>query len=71
MLRSTVERSLETTCEASRRIDDVKALHPEIDWRAMADFRNELRHAFIGVDPVCMGNRSSQFAAAEGVCRAR
>ncbi len=52
MLRLAVERSFEIICEASRRIpDQVKARHPDIDWRGMVDFGNELRHAYHRVDP--------------------
>jgi uncharacterized protein with HEPN domain len=52
VLRLAVERSFEIICEASRRIpDNVKTQHPEIDWRAMVDFGNELRHAYHRVDP--------------------
>jgi uncharacterized protein with HEPN domain len=52
MLRLAIERSFEIICEASRRIpDQLKARHPDIDWRGMADFGNELRHAYHRVDP--------------------
>jgi uncharacterized protein with HEPN domain len=52
LLRLAVERSFEIICEASRRIpDNVKAQHPEIDWRGMIDFGNRLRHAYHRIDP--------------------
>ncbi len=52
MLRLAVERSFKIICEASRRIpDNVKMQHPEIDWRGMSDFGNELRHAYHRVEP--------------------
>jgi len=55
MLRLAVERSFEIICEASRRIpDEVKTLHPEIDWRGIADFGNELRHAYHRIDPTVL-----------------
>ncbi len=55
MLRLAVERSFEIICEASRRIpDDVKTRHPEIDWRGMTDFGNELRHAYHRIDPTVL-----------------
>jgi len=52
MLRLAVERSFEIICEASRRIpDDVKAQQATIDWRAMLDFGNRLRHAYHRIEP--------------------
>jgi uncharacterized protein with HEPN domain len=55
MLRLAVERSFEIICEASRRIpDNVKSQHPEINWRGMVDFGNELRHAYHRVNPVLL-----------------
>jgi uncharacterized protein with HEPN domain len=46
-----VERCLEIISEASRHIpDDVKALHPEIPWRQVADIGNRVRHAYHAVD---------------------
>jgi len=52
MLRLAVERSFEIICEASRRIpENVKARHPDIDWRGMVDFGNELRHAYHRINP--------------------
>jgi uncharacterized protein with HEPN domain len=55
MLRLAIERSFEIICEASRRIpDQAKARHPEIDWRGMVDFGNELRHAYHRVDPTTL-----------------
>jgi uncharacterized protein with HEPN domain len=45
--RYIVERSIEIIAEASRRIpDDVKAVRPEIDWRAIAGIGNILRHEY-------------------------
>lgn len=55
MLRLALERSLEIICEASRRVpDDLKTQHPDIDWRGMIDFGNELRHAYHRIDPVTL-----------------
>lgn len=52
MLRLAIERSFEIICEASRRIpDDMKSQQPQIDWKAMVDFGNLLRHAYHRVDP--------------------
>jgi uncharacterized protein with HEPN domain len=45
--RYIVERSIEIIAEASRRIPDhLKALRPEIDWRAAAGIGNMLRHEY-------------------------
>lgn len=45
--RLLAERLLEIVCEASRSIPgDVKQAAPDIDWRAMVDFGNLLRHAY-------------------------
>jgi uncharacterized protein with HEPN domain len=30
--------------------EDLKALHPEIDWQLMKDFRNLVAHDYLGVD---------------------
>jgi uncharacterized protein with HEPN domain len=52
LLSLAIERSFEIICEASRRIpDNVKTQHPEIDWRGMVDFGNELRHAYHRINP--------------------
>ncbi len=52
MLRLAVERSFEIICEASRRIpDSLKEQHPEINWRRMLDFGNQLRHAYHAIEP--------------------
>jgi uncharacterized protein with HEPN domain len=45
--RYIVERSIEIIAEASRRIpEELKALQPEIDWRAVAGIGNMLRHEY-------------------------
>lgn len=55
MLRLALERSLEIICEASRRVpDNLKTQNPDIDWRGMIDFGNELRHAYHRVDPTTL-----------------
>jgi uncharacterized protein with HEPN domain len=52
LLRLAVERSFEIICEASRRIpDSVKERQPEINWRRMLDFGNQLRHAYHAIEP--------------------
>jgi uncharacterized protein with HEPN domain len=45
--RYIVERSIEIIAEPSRRIpEELKALRPEIDWRAFAGIGNMLRHEY-------------------------
>lgn len=52
MLRLAVERAFEIICEASRRIpNDVKLQQPQINWKAMVDFGNLLRHSYHRVEP--------------------
>ena len=47
MLRLAVERCLEIISEASRHIPAaLKASHPGIYWRGVADFGNVLRHGY-------------------------
>jgi uncharacterized protein with HEPN domain len=44
MMRRAVERSVEIVSEASRHVpDDLKARHPQIPWRRIADIGNVLR----------------------------
>lgn len=51
MLSDAVERNLERLSEASRHLPtDLKAQHPEIPWRQVADLGNLLRHAYDRVD---------------------
>ncbi len=51
MLRHTLERSIEIISEASRRIPEaMKAQHPHLPWRRIADVGNVIRHAYDGVD---------------------
>jgi uncharacterized protein with HEPN domain len=45
--RDVVERNLERISEASRHIPtDLKARHPSVGWRLVADLGNVLRHAY-------------------------
>jgi uncharacterized protein with HEPN domain len=48
---SATLRELEVIGEAGGKIsDDIKANHPEIDWRTLKDFRNILAHEYFGVN---------------------
>jgi uncharacterized protein with HEPN domain len=50
-LRLAVERCLEIVSEASRFIpEELKARHPTLPWRGIADFGNLLRHGYEAVD---------------------
>ena len=50
-LRRAFVRSLEIIGEAAKRVpDDVRAIHPGIDWRGMAGMRDRLIHGYFGVD---------------------
>jgi uncharacterized protein with HEPN domain len=51
LIQDGVIRNLQTVAESSQRLnDDVKASRPEIDWKALAGFRNVLVHDYLGVD---------------------
>jgi len=44
-------RNLEILGEAARGIpDDVRARHPDVDWRAIAGLRDVLAHAYFALD---------------------
>jgi uncharacterized protein with HEPN domain len=51
LIQDAVLRNLQTLAESTKRIsDDLKAFHPELDWRAVAGFRNVLVHDYLGID---------------------
>jgi uncharacterized protein with HEPN domain len=51
MAKDAVLRQLQIMAESSQRLpDDLKARYPEVDWRALAAFRNVLVHDYLGVD---------------------
>ncbi len=47
-----VMRALEIIGEAAKRIpDDLRARHPDIDWRGMAGLRDVIVHQYDRIDP--------------------
>jgi uncharacterized protein with HEPN domain len=45
--RAALERFLEIISEASRHIpEDLRAQHPDVPWRRIADLGNRLRHGY-------------------------
>jgi uncharacterized protein with HEPN domain len=50
-LQDAVIRNLQTMAESTQRIsDDLKQVHPEIEWYRIAAFRNILVHDYLGLD---------------------
>jgi len=55
-----VMRALEIVPEASRHLTpDIKARHPHINWRAIADAGNVYRHVYHDVDLARLGGCDS------------
>ena len=53
LIQDAVLRNLQTLAESTQRISDrLKAIHPEVDWRAIAGFRNVLVHDYLGTNLV-------------------
>lgn len=51
LVQDGVVRNLQTLAESSRRLNEgVKALHPGVNWKGLAGFRNVLVHDYLGVD---------------------
>ena len=70
--RWLVERGIEIISEASRQLPDaLKARHPEIPWRKVADIGNVLRHEYQRVAPdVLWRVVQDDLAPLDQVCRA-
>ncbi len=50
-IRRAFVRSLEIIGEAAKNVPDAfRALHPTVEWRAMAGMRDRLIHDYFGVD---------------------
>ena len=52
LIQDAVLRRLQTMAESTQRLsDDLKANAPDVDWRALAGFRNILVHDYLrGID---------------------
>jgi uncharacterized protein with HEPN domain len=51
LIRDAVERRFQIISEASRHVPDrLKELHPNIDWRAIRNFGNVLRHGYEAIE---------------------
>jgi uncharacterized protein with HEPN domain len=48
-----VLRNLQTLAESTQRLSlDLKAAHPEVDWRGISGFHNILVHDYLGINLV-------------------
>lgn len=51
LLQDGIIRHLQVMSESSQRVSDtLNTAHPEIDWRAMAGFRNVLVHDYLNIE---------------------
>jgi len=51
MVQDAIVRNLQTLAESTQRLSDkTKQRKPEVDWRAIAGFRNVVVHDYLGVD---------------------
>jgi uncharacterized protein with HEPN domain len=51
LIQDAVVRNLQTLAESTQRLSEgLRSQHPEVDWRAIAGFRNVLVHDYLGVD---------------------
>jgi uncharacterized protein with HEPN domain len=51
LVQDAVIRNLQTLAESTQRLSEQKkALHPEVEWKALSGFRNVLVHDYMGVD---------------------
>jgi uncharacterized protein with HEPN domain len=51
LIQDAVVRNLQTMSESTQRLsDNLKDVHPEIDWFKISGFRNVLVHDYLGVD---------------------
>jgi len=51
LVQDAVIRNLQVMAESTQRLSDAfKQQHPQVNWRALAGFRNVLVHDYLGVD---------------------
>jgi uncharacterized protein with HEPN domain len=51
MIQDAIVRNLQTLAESTQRLSDTtKSKKPDVDWRAIAAFRNVVVHDYLGVD---------------------
>lgn len=51
MIQDAVLRNLQTLAESAKRISqELKMLHPEVDWRGIGGLRNVLVHEYLGIN---------------------
>ena len=51
LIQDGVIRNLQTLAESSQRLsENIKVLHPAVDWKGLSGFRNVLVHDYLGVD---------------------
>lgn len=51
MVQDAVIRNLQILSESTQKVSEsLKQQHPEINWRAIAGFRNILVHDYLGLD---------------------
>ena len=49
--QDAVLRNLQVLSESTQRLSaDLKAAHPEVDWRGISGFRNVLVHDYLGIN---------------------
>jgi len=50
-IQDAVLRNLQTMCESTKRLSgEVKAKHPQVEWRKIAAFRNVVVHEYMGIN---------------------
>lgn len=51
LIQDAVLRNLHTLTESTQQVSDaLKAAHPEVAWRDIAQFRNVVVHDYLGID---------------------
>ena len=49
--QDAVLRNLHTLAESTQRVsEELRAAHPEVEWRGIAEFRNVVVHDYLGID---------------------